>query len=200
MLNSTIKYLIFFILLSVSIGLIAQEKSDSIKTKNKPKTGKLDNFVFGGIIGLQFGTVTLIDVSPNVGYYITPKILTGVGFTYEYYSQKWYEKRISSSIYGGRIFNEYIFFENIGTKTRMRSNFAIFSHVEYEALNVDRDFSDMQSSAKTGRFWLHGILVGGGFKQMMGKRASLNISILYNIINDKRSPFDNPVFRIGFYL
>jgi hypothetical protein len=194
-----VKLLIICILLLSTGNISSQVKRDSTKNREKPRSGKLDNFVFGGFIGLQVGTITLVDISPNVGYYITPKVLTGIGLTYEYYSQKWFGTRISSSIYGGRIYNEYSFFENIGVKTRMRSNFAIFSHVEYEALSLNRDFSDTQSSGKTDRFWLHGILIGGGLKQMVGKRASLNISILYNIIQDKRSPYDNPLMRIGFY-
>jgi hypothetical protein len=200
MVQRHLKFILCLICFIFFVSISAQEKRDSTKAKEKPKSGKLANFVFGGAIGLQFGTITLIDVSPNVGYYFTPKVLAGIGFTYEYYSQKWYEKSISSSIYGGRIYNEYIFFDNIGTKTRMRSNFAIFSHIEYEALNMDRDFSNYQSFDKIGRFWLHGILIGGGLKQMVGKRASLNISILYNLIQDSRSPYTNPILRIGVYL
>jgi hypothetical protein len=194
------KYLIFILFVIMSANLFSQVKKDSVIHKEKHRPGKFDNFVFGGFIGLQFGTTTLIDISPNIGYYFTPKVLGGVGMTYEYYSQTWYEKRISSSIYGGRLFNEYVFFDNIGSHMRIKSNFALYSHFEYEALNMDRDFSDMQTFGKTNRFWLHGILVGGGLKQNFGKHSSLNISILYNIIADIRSPYTNPLVRIGFYL
>jgi hypothetical protein len=200
MFRNTLKYILIILFICITLALNAIEKKDSIKTIQKTKERKLENFVFGGSIGLLFGNITLVDVSPTVGYFVTPKTLMGLGLTYQYYSQKWYDKRISSNIYGGRIYNEYIIYDNLGTRTRMKSNFAIYTHIEYEALNMDRDFSDNTNFGKISRFWLHGFLPGGGIKQMIGKRSSLNISILYNIIHDPRSPYDNLVLRIGFYI
>jgi hypothetical protein len=200
MVTKIVKYLVICILLTLAINITAQVKKDSISIKEKPKSGKWDKFLFGGYVGLQFGSITVIYVSPNIGYYITPKIIAGIGLDYEYYNQKQYDERISSNIYGGRIYNEYIFLDNIGSKTKIKSNFAIYSHIEYETLSTDRDFSNTTTTAKTDRFWLHGILIGGGIKQVVGKRSSLNVTILYNIIPDNRSPNTNPLLRIGFYL
>ena len=200
MIKTALKYFTVIFVSVISIQIHAIEKPDSIKTNAKNKSGKLDNFVFGGSIGLMFGSITLVDVSPTVGYFVTPKTLMGLGLTYQYFSQKWYDKRISSNIYGGRIYHEYVIYDNFGTRTRMKSNFALYTHIEYEALSMDRDFSDNTNFGKINRFWLHGILPGGGIKQMIGKRSSLNVSILYNIIHDSRSPYDNLVLRIGFYI
>jgi hypothetical protein len=194
MIIKIVKYLVICILLTKTVYISAQVKKDSIYNKVKPKSGKWDKFVFGGYLGLSVGNETMIYISPNVGYYITQRILTGVGLTYEYDNQK----HTSSNMFGGRIYNEYIFLDNIGAKMRIKSNFAIYSHIEYEVLSLDRDFSTL---AKTNRFLLHEILIGGGVKQIVGKSSSVNVTILYNIIQDKRSPDSFPIIlRIGFYL
>lgn len=81
----------------------------------------------------------------------------------------------------------------------MKQNFGIFTQVEYEALNLDHDFSNTTTNERVSRFWLNGILLGGGLKQSIGKRSSFNISILDNILANKKTPYDNPVIRIGFF-
>lgn len=184
---------------------IGQEnKVDTTTSSTLPKSARKEhynNFVWGGYLTLQIGTVTIVDVSPQAGYYFKPWLLFGGGLTYEYYNQKWYTQRISSSIYGGRLFNEVTFYISKPKRTSQRPNFSLFTHLEYEALNLDRDFSSPSTSIdRTNRFWIHGILVGGGFRQHFGKRSSFNVVILYNIMNDSRTPYDNPQLRVGFYL
>ena len=185
--------LILFAISSIS----AQEKKSDQK-ENTKKASILDRFVFGGNIALQVGTVTLIDISPNVGLIITPKILAGFGASYEYYNDSYYSK-FSSNIFGIRTFAEYIILSNIGKNLPVKANFAIFSHLEYEALNLDRDFSNKLSIDKVNRFWLNGLLIGGGIKQPVGKHNSFNILILFNVLADSRTPYQNPMVRIGFY-
>jgi len=189
-----------FILLIISIftfsTILAQEKKP--EKKDVPKESFWGHFVFGGNIMLQVGTITLLDISPNVGYIVTPRLLTGLGISYEYYSAS-YISKFSSNIFGIRTYAEYVLLNNIGKMLPVKSNFAIFSHLEYEALNLDRDFSNINSIDKVNRFWLNGVLIGGGIKQPVGKRNSFNILILYNINAGSRTPYVNPVVRIGFY-
>ncbi|MGC8823758.1 MAG: hypothetical protein ACP5PZ_04075 [Bacteroidales bacterium] len=178
----------------------AQKTADTVK--NKPvrvQERKWDRLVWGGYLSLQVGTVTVVAVSPQVGYFVSPRMLVGGGLSYEYYSEKWYNDRISSSIYGGRIFDEYVFYTSMYKANRQRPNFSFFSHVEYELLNLDRDFSNPELVKASNRFWVHGLLLGVGFKQHLGQRSSFNFVILYNVLNDNRSPYDNPQIRIGFY-
>ena len=52
---------------------------------NMPKQTFASHLFFGGGLGLQFGSMTLIEISPLVGYKITPKFSIGVSPTYKYY-------------------------------------------------------------------------------------------------------------------
>ena len=190
--------MLFFLISTISIS---QEQAKPEKKEEKKNSFK-DRFVFGGNIGLMIGTYTSIDISPVVGFYVTPRYLTGIGLTYQYYSETAYKSvnTIRSHVFGGRFFHNYTFVENIGKNLPIKQNFALFGHIEYEALNLDRDFSDTKNIGRVNRFWLNGILIGGGIKQPIGKRSSFNIAILYNLLADARTPYTNPFIRIGFYL
>ncbi|MCX7986126.1 MAG: hypothetical protein N2662_04240 [Bacteroidales bacterium] len=193
-----ISTLIFLILIPSTL-VWGQVREDSVKKAPRPTDRKWDKVVWGGYLTLQIGTVSVVAISPQVAYFVNPKMLIGGGVSYEYYSEKWYNDRISSSIYGGRIFDEYIIYTSMYKSNKQKPNFSFFSHVEYEILNLDRDFSNPDLVKASNRFWVHGLLLGGGFKQHMGRRSSFNVVLLYNIINDSRSPYDNPQIRIGFY-
>lgn len=175
-----------------------EKKDDTAKTENKPSMR--ERFVFGGNIFLQVGTYTVINIAPMAGYYITPKLFSGVSLTYQYYYEKWISTTVSSHIFGTGVFCQYPLIEHIGKDLPMKADFSIISHVEYEALNLDRDFSLTSPGLLQQRYWLHGLLIGGGFKQHVGKRSSINITFLYNLLWDKRTPYTNPLIRIGFYL
>ncbi len=195
------KFFVFITAVLMTNPIIFSQPHHPDTTNRIPpgKEPKISNWIFGGYVALQFGTITLIDVSPQIGYIINPTILVGSGVTYQYYRQKWYDEIIKSSIYGGRVFTEYIIYNEKSKRPGYRPRFSIYTHFEYELMNLDRDFSNTTSALKSRRFWVDGILIGGGFKQNIGRRSSLNISILYNIIYDKRTPYDNPQIRIGFY-
>ncbi len=64
----------------------AQNPADSTSARD-PRPLK-DRFWFGGGLGLNFGTVTAIQVEPMVGYYLDRKnkVSVGTGISYWYYS------------------------------------------------------------------------------------------------------------------
>jgi hypothetical protein len=51
---------------------------------------------------------------------------------------------------------------------------------------------------ETGRSFTHNILIGGGLRQYLGGRASIEIQILFNVTQYKLSPYRNPTIRVGF--
>ena len=192
--------LILFLAFINTNNIYSQDKPKESKDE-KDKKNAPSNFVFGGNIGLQFQTgVLYIEVSPNMGYYITHRWMTGLGLTYQYYSETYYNSTINSHIFGGRLYSEYAILDNIGKNSRIKSNLSVIGHIEYEALNLDRDFSNTKNADTKTRFWLQGFLIGGGIKQPLGKRGSVNIIILFNVNHDNRFPYTNPVLRLGFYL
>ncbi len=152
-----------------------------------------DRIVFGGNLGLQFGTSTIIDVSPIIGYKLTPKVLTGIGIKYLYYKTQYqylYQNVVitqsySSNTYGGSLFGRFYVTDNF------------FAHVEYEVLNMDVP-NDLNYYADYMRSNVTSFFVGGGYSQPLGTNASMGIALLYNLTEEKYTPYPNPIIRVGF--
>lgn len=141
---------------------------------------------FGGNFGLQFGNQTVVDVNPLIGYRLTEKLSVGVTVTYIYYRFKDpynIYPSYSTNIFGGSVFTRYFFLENI------------FAHAEGEVLNLEVPDYVRQRYVRENIF---GFYVGGGYRQPMGERSSLNILLLYNLNENRNSPYQNPIIRIGF--
>jgi len=162
-----------------------------------------DRLFFGGSFGLSIGSYTDIEISPHVGYYITPRWAAGVGITYEYYNNRYHfvdgygrYERYETNIWGGRLFTNYVIVNNVNDWIPLGLNFRIFAHVEYEALSYEKGFF---SYLESGRELQHSVLVGGGLRFPSGKRSSMNLTILWNLnstINDIYG--GGPVIRFGF--
>ncbi|EON75432.1 hypothetical protein ADIS_4136 [Lunatimonas lonarensis] len=146
-----------------------------------------ERMYFGGNLSLQFGTITFIDVSPLAGVMVTEKYSAGVGATYQYFNDRFFN--FSSNIYGGRIFNRY----NVLPR--------IFAHAEYETLNVEvANRVPNTNDVVFTRDWVPGFLVGAGYFSPFGNRGGMNFMVLYNLLHDNiRSPYNEPyVIRVGF--
>ncbi len=157
-----------------------------------------DKLFLGGNFGLMFGTETYVNLSPVVGYRLTERLSAGLGPIYQYYSLKTIGERFKSHIYGGRGFASYTVIRDLNKVIPLGIPLAIFGHVEYEALNMERQLIDFPLSLDTGRFWLENVLVGGGFGQPVGQRSSFQIMILWNLNETAASLYQNPVVRFGF--
>ena len=155
-----------------------------IFSQNMPLEQKLpppkltDHLFWGGEIGLQFGTITFINISPLIGYKITKYLSIGAGPKYLYYKYKDPALVYTTSMYGGRVFTRY----NI-TQT-------IFAHAEYEVLNLETYFKQRQN--------VESIFIGGGFRQRIGEKAYLAVYGLWNIRQSIYSPYTNPLIRMEF--
>jgi hypothetical protein len=144
---------------------------------------------FGGYLGLQFGSVTIINIAPLASYRITEKFYTGLGLTYMYYKDNRYVPTFSLSSYGGSIFAGYYIWRDL------------FAHVEYAPLYIP-DYYDYYSppypTQETKAPWAHDIYLGGGYRQWIGQKAFVNLMVLFNINETEFSPYSNPIIRIGF--
>ncbi|GAP42677.1 hypothetical protein TBC1_11809 [Lentimicrobium saccharophilum] len=166
-------------------------------TKNKEKFS--DNLFFGGGLGLQFGTLTLIDLSPIVGYRVTEKFETGLGLTYKYYRYKDYyidyytgiSYDLKSNILGGSVFARYHILDNV------------FAHAEFESLRYN--YTSYYSSgtgllSEPATAIINSLFVGGGYRQRISQGSYFYIMALWNLNQDALSPYDNPVLRMGVIL
>lgn len=165
-------------------SVMGQIQSKSKAKKGSPKENILDRMFFGGNMGLQFGDVTLIDVSPFAGYRFTDKLAAGLGITYQYYRDKRWDPVFSTSIYGTRVFGRYYVLDNL------------FAHLEYEVLNYDAIFANVFGNFKD-RITAHNIYIGGGYSQPLGGRSSIDLMVLYNLNESAESLYQNPIIRMG---
>ena len=175
------KYLFITFILSGSVVFSAFSQRQSKKELS-------DKIYFGGNLGMQFGTVTQIDLSPLVGYRITDALSAGVGLSYQYYrDDRWSFGDLETNIYGWRIFGKYFFYEDL------------FAQIENEMLNLETKYFDiLDKYPNQDRFWLDNFMVGGGYRQRIGERSSVSITALWNLNQTANTPYSNPVIRIGF--
>jgi hypothetical protein len=184
--SASINCILLFIFLVIIPGITPAQDS--------PQGQKIrftDRLFFGGGLGLQFGTVTLIDISPVIGYRVTEKLETGIGLTYKYYKFNDYYYLggdLKSNIIGGSIFARYHILENL------------FAHIEYESLRYRYDEyygsgSSITYSQRTAVY--NSIFVGGGYRQRISSGSYFFIMALWNLNDGAYSPYSNPVLRMG---
>jgi long-subunit fatty acid transport protein len=140
-------------------------------------------FFTGGGIGLQFGSYTYIGVFPIIGYRVTEKFSVGTGFTYIYAEEP--AIHYSTSVYGGKFFAEYDVFRGLAP------------HIEYEFQNLEV-YNPTPSQFEPQRVNVNSLLIGVSYTQQLGENSGVYIQLLYNVIEDIYSPYENPILRVGF--
>jgi len=192
------QYLVLLcILLILSGNVFAQDKDkDENEKEKKEKSDFQRRLFFGGYFWISFGTITQVELAPQVGYHISDRIAAGIGGKYMYYHNRFFfEDDISSHIFGGNAFASYVFVKDLSKILPFNINGQMLTHLEYEALNMPDNIKGRQSA---GRFWSNSYFVGGGLRQKLGKKAFISLLLLYNLNHKIYLPYENPVFRISF--
>lgn len=140
-----------------------------------------DKIYIGGNLGLGFGDITYVDVSPIVGYRITERFSSGAGLTYLYFKDTRFDYQASTI--GWSIFSRYNLSEQIFLH-------AEFQRQTYTAKSISLDVESQRVSVPY-------LLLGGGYIQPMGANSALFVSILYDVIEDPNSLYQNPIIRAG---
>jgi hypothetical protein len=170
-------FLLLIFLLSFSLGCTAQFDETPVK-----ELTFRERLFWGGNLGMNFGNITFIDISPLLGYRLTDRLVIGPGITYMYYRENFPPWPIfETSIYGGRIFGRYFFTSSL------------FSHGEYEVLNIGvvNRITNMPERSN-----ITNLIAGGGFRRPMGGRGFFNVMVLFNLSNNNF--YQNPIIRGGF--
>ena len=178
--------IIVALLFSLLVLIFTNSLKAQINTEDNRQKGNFTSRLFiGGGFGLQFGSVTLIELSPLVGYKVTPKFSLGVSPTYKYYKYNDYygpSNDLSTNVWGGSIFARYSIFQNV------------FAHVEYETLYYNTKVSGNPEYMQQ----YNSFFVGGGYNQQIGQNSAMYFLLLWNLNDTPDSPYINPVIRIGF--
>lgn len=144
-----------------------------------------ERLYFGGDITVAVsGSATVIGAAPMLGYRITPDWSAGLGVSAYYFNVRG-PFNFATSFYGGNLFSRYLITDNI------------FVQSEFHAVNTEVAFVTVDEVVRT-REWLPLFYVGGGYRQPVGARGFVSVTVLYDVIDDPNSPYPNPTIRGGF--
>ncbi|MGC8865520.1 MAG: hypothetical protein ACP5O2_07340 [Bacteroidales bacterium] len=134
----------------------------------------------GGNFGIQFGRLTLIEISPRLGYWFTDYLVGGVGTSLIFMDDD-REGGFTGSIYSVSIFS------------RLYPAYNYYLQGEYVKVNTALP----AGGGVVYRIWSEGLLLGVGYVQLLGGNSSLNVSLLWDVIGQKNFPYSNPIINAG---
>jgi hypothetical protein len=146
-------------------------------------------WVVGGGFGLSFSTYgSNIQVSPQLGYRLTPAWESGIRLTYNYYSYRENWLRFNTNHFGGGPYSNYVIYRGL------------YAHAEYEMLSYERVFVNwaLREISHRDGIIIHSVFVGAGFRQYFSARSYATFLLLFNLNETLDSPYSNPTFRLGF--
>lgn len=172
-----------------------EEPKENTEVEAKEKSQFLDKLFVGGGFGVGFGTYTYVNISPIIGYRITPKLSVGLRLMYQYTTFDYFDvQQQRTKKYQGNDLG-------IGGFARFVVYGPLYLQAEYEHLNYDGLYYDGTSSRST----FDSFMAGGGIAQPVGGKAFLFLTAMYNFSYENfdnsgvyRSPYYSPwVIRIG---
>ena len=158
-----ILFILFALILTTSLK--AQPRGDDWQ----------DRVSYGGNVGFSFGTETIVNISPRVGYYVTDNFMPGIAFTYQYYKRDSFEdKRMGGSAFAKYFISEELFIQ--AESEMLRSTYTV---------NNDGYLINEPS-------WINSTMIGGGYNS-----GGFSMTAMYIINhNPKTSPYGNSPFVV----
>lgn len=159
-----------------------------------------ERLFYGGGLGLQFGTITNIQITPIVGLWVRPRLAIGLGPHYTYYKNSYFTPTYSTTIYGGNGYIQYYPIKDLDNLIPVGIHMGIFLHLEDELLSLESSFWDVNYNPNTSRsrFMSNAVLGGFGISQMMGQRSSINLMFLWALNSTVPNLYSSPEIRISF--
>lgn len=172
--------LLFFIFL-IGIAANAQRTDDDynpVGAPSQPKKQKWipqENIFYGGGVGLAFGNYINLNLNPQVGLKFTDWCGAGVGADYNYVGTS----SLNVQAIGPSVFTRLKFFDFLLLQAEYNHTFIRYRELGYE-----------------GRTDFPMFLVGPGYQSGDGN-GGVFFMVLWDLIQDPRSPFFIPTFRAG---
>ncbi len=195
--------LIFSLVLILSWSTTAAQQED-YKKNEKKKEGETQLLEYnstnngkkwdwskariGGNFGISYSTGALfVDLSPTFGYKINKVVEVGGGFKMLYYRDKYATIDLvntfeyKSITYGPMVFGRFTVWDGV------------FLAAQYEMANKN-PIANVTRDNFDSRINVHHLLIGGGYSQSLGQAGNLNISLLYDVIDDPNSNYQFGTF------
>jgi hypothetical protein len=180
--NARITLLVLGLLAPLSTQ--AQVSMQSVE-QTKATTPAQPRIFYGGGIGLAFGDVQYLEISPLLGVNLTKQLAMGVQLLYRRRRDTRYYNDLTTNDYGATLFGRY----------RLPGPFYLQAEYEY----LDYEYRVNYSTNATERSNFSSFLAGGGVSQAVGGNASIYATLLYNFSYDQEdSPYSYPwILRFG---
>jgi hypothetical protein len=192
---------ILFLSISYHSLKAQSNKEDQFPYDQKTEEGTpafKERLFFGGNLGLMLGTITDIQISPVVGYWLLPRLAIAAGPTYRYYkSTDYYNQVDKTSIYGAKAYAQLVVVHDISSFIPMGSHTGIFLHIEDELLSLKANFWKAPLNPR-GRFYVNTVLFGGGISQQIGRRSSMDFMVLWPLNESDYNIYSKPEIRVSF--
>jgi len=171
------------VLITILVGISSAlsqgvSNTDSLRTMNSTKKSQKQNsqkIFYGGTLGFNFGNYFRISVEPMIGYRVSSKFSVGAKFRYEHINDGRYNSDVTYYNYGGSILGRY------------RVAPQIYFHAEPTYMSYQYSVSNYKSE----REWVPFIFLGGGYVQRVGSNVFLYAEVLFDVLQDDKSPYEN---------
>ena len=183
----------FTAVLTTSLLILAAPVTSSQRSRSEAPPIK-ERLFYGGSFGLQFGTITDIEVSPIIGFWVLPRLAVAAGPNYRFYKDPINGR---TSIYGGRGYTQIVLIRDINSIVPVGINMGIFLHAEDEFLSLESEFWQ-NPPLISERFTVNTLLAGAGISQPIGRRSAINLIVLWALDDSVYDLYSNPEIRVSF--
>lgn len=187
------KYLLLLLVLINSHMLFAQDDTEEKKGFQK------DKVFFGGSFGVGFGSITRINIAPQIGYRFTDHFAAGTGINFQYVEFK--EKyangdlfhKASQGVVGLNIFGRFYPIRQLMLQVQPEANYLFGREIYYDT-NPRQEYTLDTKIVPS-------LLAGGGLVLPSGRGAFI-IAVFYDVLQSESSPYGkkailNFTFNVG---
>src|SRR5450432_3874896 len=144
----------------------------------------------GGNLGLAFGTYTIVNVSPLVGYHFTNVLAAGVGLNYSYYGYDNGYYTSKQTYAGMSLFGRVYPIQQLFIQVQPELNYMWASQTPDAGQNF--------VPYKINQF-VPSLLMGGGAAIPTGANGAITISVMYDVLQNIWSPYyHQAVYGFGY--
>jgi len=183
-------WIVIFIAL---IYTLLQDYTISAQREGSDKPSIRERLFYGGSMGLAFGSITDIQLAPVVGFWVLPRLSVAIGPDYRFYK----DSNGRTDIYGGSAYTQIVVIQDLNNVIPVGMHYGIFLQAENELLSLESLYWKMPP-VNSERFFVNTPMAGVGISQPIGKRASLNITVLWTLDTPQYDIYSDPEFRISF--
>ena len=152
-----------------------------------------ERLFYGGSVGLQFGSITDIQLSPVIGLWVLPRLTVAVGPDYRFYK----DPDVRTDIYGGSVYAQFFIIQDLDNLLKLGMHYKFFAMAEDELLSL-KSSSWKNPPYSSDRFFVNTPMAGGGISQPLGQRSSLDLMILWPLNMPDYPIYSNPEIRVNF--